>query len=292
LLSKPELKEMDLLIGPGYASQIKPFSEFVKSNNIKLIIPFSSKTEETKSNPNIFQLNAPQKEVNQIAARQFVSYFGSKNIILVRFKTTSYDDKSTFAEALETALKSANVKYSVVWFDTMENIRRELADGQENIIALLTTNQGALVQSLPMINTLGEKKNISLFGFSEWQNFQSISKELFCLNTYVATPFFINYKDKDVKNYLRKYRYFYNSEPANNAPQYGLLGYDIIMYFSKAISKYGFNFEKEMGNLNVKQLQMNFKFKKMSESGGYFNSNVFLTNHNSTTGVTEVGGGN
>ncbi len=286
MLLNPELKNMDILIGPAYTVQIKPMSDFALLNNVKLIIPFSSKSEETKSNPNIFQINTPQALMNKLIADQFISHFAYKNIILLRFKTAAYDDKAAFADELEVALKAANVKYTTVWYDTMENIRKELSDMKENVIVTLTTNQVALSQALPVLNMLGDKKSISLFGFPEWQTYQSISKELFRLNTYIPSSFFVDYKDQNVKNYLKKYRYFYNAEPANIVPQYGLLGYDIVMYFSEAISKYGHDFEKELDQFNPKLLQMDFKFKQINQSGGYYNSNVYLTNHNDVTGLT------
>jgi len=285
MLNKPELKNADILIGPAYTAQIKPMSDFALLNNIKLIIPFSSKSEEAKSNPNIFQVNTSQEQMNYLIANQFIAHFSNNNIILLRFKTTAYDDKAAFAEILENMLKSRNIKYATVWYDAAENIRKELSDVKENIIVPLTTNQVALSQALPVLNMLGEKKNVSLFGFPEWQTYPSISKDLFRLNTYIPNSFFVDYKDPDVRNYLRKYRNFYNAEPANIVPQYSMLGYDIVMYFSEAVSKYGHAFEKGLDQLNMKLLQMNFKFRQIN-NGGYYNSNVYLINHNDVTGLT------
>ena len=288
MLGNIELKNMDILIGPAYTVQVKPMSDFAMMNNIKLVIPFSSKAEETKSNPNIFQVNTSQEQLNKLIADQFVARFSNSNVILLRFKTAAYNDKATFADVLEEALKARNVKYTTVWYDLIENIRKELSDVKDNIIVPLTTNQVALSQALPVINMLGEKKNVSLFGFPEWQTYPSISKELFRQNTYIANSFFVDYKDRDVKNFLKKYRYFYNAEPANTVPQYSLLGYDIVMFFSEVISRYGHDFEKELEKFNMKLLQMNLKFKQINENGGYYNSNVYLINHNDVTGITDV----
>ncbi|MDR1729065.1 MAG: LysM peptidoglycan-binding domain-containing protein [Prevotellaceae bacterium] len=288
MLNNPELKNMDILIGPAYTVQIKPLSDFALLNQIKLIIPFSSKSEETKTNPNIFQINTPQPQMNELIALRFVSYFANKNIVLLRFKTEAYDDKIDFNNVLETTLKEHNITYTTVLYESAQKLRKELPDGKENIIVPLTTNQVALSQVLPIINMLGEKKNISLFGFPEWQTYQSISKDLFRLNTYIPSSFFVDYKSVNVKNYLRKYRYFYNAEPANIVPQYGLLGYDIATYFSEALAKYGHDFTKELEQFSPELLQMNFKFKQINENGGFYNSNVYITNHNDVTGLTKV----
>ncbi len=287
MLDHPELKNMDVLIGPAYTVQIKPLSDFALLNQIKLVIPFSSKSEETKTNPNIFQINTPQPQMNELIALRFVSHFANKNIVLLRFKTEAYDDKIEFNGALEAILKEYKIQYTTVLYETAEKLRKTLSDVKENVIVPLTTNQVALSQVLPIINMLGEKKNISLFGFPEWQTYQSISKDLFRLNTYIPSSFFVDYKSANVKNYLRKYRHFYNAEPANTVPQYSLLGYDIVMYFSEALAKYGHDFAKELEQFNPELLQMNFKFKQINENGGFYNSNVYVTNHNDVTGLTK-----
>jgi len=286
MLNNPELKNMDILIGPAYTVQIKPMSDFALLNNIKLIIPFSSKPDDTKTNPNIFQINTPQPQMNELIANQFISNFADKNVILLRFKTEAYDDRADFAGVLEAALDANKIAHKTVFYDNAENLRKELSESKDNIIVPLTTNQVALSQVLPILNMLGEKRNISLFGFPEWQTYQSISKELFRLNTYIPSSFFVDYKSPGVKNYLRKYRRFYNSEPANIVPQYSLLGYDIVLFFAEAISKYGHDFEKELDQFNPELLQMNFNFKQINEGGGYYNSNVYLTNHNDVMGLT------
>ncbi len=288
MLNNPDLKNMDILIGPAYTVQIKPLSDFALLNQIKLIIPFSSKSEDTKPNPNVFQINTPQPQMNELIAERFVTHFANKNIILLRFKTTAYDDKVEFNDILETVLKAKGIKYTTVLYESAEKLRKGLSDSKENIIVPLTTNQVALSQVLPILNMLGEKRHISLFGFPEWQTYQSISKDLFRLNTYIPSSFFIDYKSPSIKSYLQKYRSFYNAEPANTVPQYSLLGYDIVMFFSEALAKCGHDFEKELEHFNPELLQMNFKFKQINENGGFYNSNVYLTNHNDVTGLTKI----
>ena len=45
------------------------------------------------------------------------------------------------------------------------------------------------------------------------------------------------------RSYLKNFRRFYLAEPMNAQTQYGMLGYDLAMYFSTAVSKYGHDFE-------------------------------------------------
>ena len=292
VLAKPEMKNLDLLIGPAYGVQIKAMSEFALENNIKLIIPFSSKSDETKVNPNIFQLNPPQENVSYTMADLFINQFKGKNIVLWRFKNATYDDKKVFADTLEAMLKARGVDYKKVIYDNLATIRAAIVADKENIVVPLTTNQVALSLALPMVNMLQtDKKSVSLFGFSEWQGYQSISKELYVLPTYFATPFHVDFTNPEVKSYLKWFRHYYNAEPFNSQPQYGMLGYDVLMYFATSISKNGHDFEFRPA-VEVNTLQSKFNFSRIAEKGGFCTSSMYLVNHNEKTGLTAVDGTN
>ena len=51
ILDRSELKSMDIIFGPAYPDQVKPVAEFAKKNNIRLVVPFTSKglKEELKN---------------------------------------------------------------------------------------------------------------------------------------------------------------------------------------------------------------------------------------------------
>ena len=56
ILAKNEMKSMNVIFGPMHQQQIKPLSTFAKKNDIRLVIPFSSKGEEVFNNPAIYQI--------------------------------------------------------------------------------------------------------------------------------------------------------------------------------------------------------------------------------------------
>ncbi len=291
ILEKPELAKMDLMFGPAYGAQFKPMSDFALEHNIKLIIPFSSKSEETMGNPNIFQINPPQDKLNYMMADLFIKQFKGKNIVLWRFKNAAYDDKQQFADTLSAMLTQKGVAFKTVIFDNAATIRAALVADKENIVVPLTTNQVALSQALPMINTMQtDKKAITLFGFTEWQNYQSISKDMYVLNTYFSTPYHVDFTDPQVRRYLTKFRHFYNSEPFNSQPQYGMLGYDLVMYFFTAVSTHGHDFEFSNEPIAPNLLQSKFNFVRLGEKSGFYTNGIYLTNHNERTGLTAYDG--
>lgn len=290
VMKDQSLESMDVIIGPAYTSQMKTMSDFAKENDVKLLIPFSSKSDDTKENPNIFQVNTPLDQMNYMMANLFIKNFSNKHVVLVKF-TNSKEDKKAFGDTLAAMMTAKGMKFSSVNFSTISAIRNELVANKENIIVPLTANQVSLSQVLPMVNMLNSdnKKSVSLFGFSEWQNYPGIAKDLFVLDTYIISPFYTNFQDPNTLTYLKNFRKYYNAEPANSQPQYGMLGYDAVFYFAHAISNYGHDFEHGMAKIELNGLQSHFAFDKF-EGGGYYNSNFMLLMHNRKDGITLVDG--
>lgn len=46
ILAKSEMKNMNVIFGPAQQQHIKPLAAFAKKNDIRLVIPFSSKREK------------------------------------------------------------------------------------------------------------------------------------------------------------------------------------------------------------------------------------------------------
>lgn len=291
LFANEELKEMDFIIGPAYATQIKAFSEFAEKNKIKLVIPFSSKSDETMANPNIFQPNTPQAQHNYLTAQAIINTFKLDNIVLVNFKDPAYNNLKQLSDTLKAMMKASGKIYTEVTYSNIESVRSGLLTKSDNAVITLTTNQVALNKILPVLNMMGEKHKVKIVGFPEWQSYQSITKDMFLLETYMPNTFHIDFKDAHVRSYLQKFRSLYHSEPDNsqsNQTQYGMLGYDLTMFFSEAMANYGKDFEDNLNNIPYKPLQCAFKFRKINDKGGYYNHNIYFINHNAQTGMTAV----
>ncbi len=287
MLSYPELKNLDFIVGPAFQSQVKAMSDFALAYNVKLVIPFSSKSEEVKNNSNIFQINAPQPVSAANVAHQIATNFMDRNIILLTFSDPKENDRQVWADTLKFSLDAMGVKNTSMVFSNLAEIRKVIDKKKVNLIFPVTTNQVALNKILPIINMLKAKDNeIEIFGFSEWQNYSSISKELFKLNTYFTSPFYIDFKNPQMRSFLLKYRKYNNAEPANTQPMYALLGYDIMMYFADAISHYGHDFEWAIDKMsNPSTLQTGFKFERINDNGGFVNARHYIIENNAEVGT-------
>lgn len=285
LVSYNELKNMDFIIGPAYQAQIKTMADFALAYNVKLVIPFTSKSDEVKNNSNIFQINAPQNESAADVALQIAQNFKDYNIVVVSFSDPKYNDKAVWADTLSFTLNAMGVKHKDVVFSNFTELKKTVDKKKKNLIFPVTTNQVALNQILPIINMLKAKDTeIAVFGFNEWQNYNSISKELFQYDTYFTSPFFVDFKSEEAIKFLRKYRSYYHAEPSNSHPMYAILGYDMMMYFCESMQKYGHDFEWALDKIKPSTLQSDFKFNRVGESGGFINSRHFIIENSETNG--------
>ncbi|MBO7626644.1 MAG: LysM peptidoglycan-binding domain-containing protein [Paludibacteraceae bacterium] len=285
LVSYNELKSMDFIIGPAYQSQIKTMADFALANNVKLVIPFTSKSEEVKNNASVFQINAPQNESAADVALQIAQNFKDYNVVIVSFSDPKYNDKAVWADTLKFTLDAMGVKNKDVVFSNYTELKKTVDKKKKNLIFPVTTNQVALNQILPIINMLKAKDTeIAVFGFNEWQNYNSISKELFHYDTYFTSPFFIDFKNEETIKFLKKYRLYYNAEPTNSHPMYAILGYDMMMYFCESMQKYGHDFEWALDKIAPSTLQSDFKFNRVGETGGFINSRHFIIENSETNG--------
>ncbi len=285
LLANDVMKTMDLIIGPAYKAQFQPISNFALENNIKVIVPFSSRTEEMKSNPNFFLINAPKSRLAQESADFLVNEFKDKNVVMVKFEDEKKNDKKEIVDSIAARLRQVGTNVKEVDFKPSMELKDLMKEDGENIILTTSTDQVALTQLIPSINVLLVNKiNAKIFGYTDWAKYQTISKDLFVAETYMCSVFDMNFASGPCKEFIGNFRKYFGQEPGNTQPMYGALGYDIMLYFGSAVASYGKNFTSGLNNMMVPTIQCDFQFKRYSEDGGFYNSSLSISRNNGTEG--------
>lgn len=83
LLSKPELKSSDLIIGPLFADEAKPVQSFSKDNQINLIVnPVSSNSDFLKDNPNALLFQPSHETIGRKSAEWMAGKLKKKNCLV------------------------------------------------------------------------------------------------------------------------------------------------------------------------------------------------------------------
>ena len=105
ILSKKEMKDMDIIFGPLHQQQVKPLADFAQKNDIRLVVPFTSKDNNVFRNPSIYQINTPQSYLYSEVYDHFVRQFPNANVIFIE-ASTGTKDKVEFIKGLKDELKN------------------------------------------------------------------------------------------------------------------------------------------------------------------------------------------
>lgn len=280
ILSRKEMKDMDIIFGPLHQQHIKPLADFAQKNDIRLVIPFTSKDNSVFRNPSIYQINTPQSYLYSEVYDHFVRQFPNANVIFIE-ASTGAKDKAEFIKGLKDELKNRSVPTKSLKEDaTAESLKAVLRSDRENIFIPTSGNNITLIKILPQLTLLvrdNPDSTIHLFGYPEWQTYTKDHLEAFFeLDTYFYSSFYTNNLLPAAINFTRNYRRWYGKDMDERYPKYGMLGFDTGYFFLKGLSKYGSELEKNMQRMDLVPIQTGFKFQRVNNWGGLINKKVFF----------------
>jgi LysM repeat protein/ABC-type branched-subunit amino acid transport system substrate-binding protein len=298
LLNEKGIKESDLIIGPVYNELLQPFADFSRENRINIVSPLSQDDALLKGNPFYFQVNPSTLiQFDEFASK--VDFCVDKNFIVVyEDDSSTLDISNKYKELIKNRMNQcANVesihfkelmyKPGGVTLEIIEKLNQSMTNDKENIFIIPSENEAFVSDFLGHLYALTTKYNynVTVYGFPRWQRFKNVSIDYFySLNLHLFTPYYVDYKRKDVKRFVDNYRRYYRSE----ASLYSFQGYDIGLYFLKALKKYGVDFKYCLSNFNVDLLQSNYRFIQSSSVDGFDNKSVFLIHYTPEFDIVEL----
>lgn len=261
-------KDIDLIIGPAYPEQISQVASFAKKNNIVQVVPFTSHISNSDRYAQQYQFNPVPNDLDKIVAANIFNKFKDNNIYMVYFSNEE-NEKSfyTLPEQLERIMKSKSVRY----------VKLNINDISKDKIASIANNN---------------KHNLMVIRQCQTGDFQGLI-DMFDNNTrnitFVTEHNIFDYaqKDKSLKNkdlvsyslfntaptnkYISSYNnYFPTRSKAQSTPNYDLLGYDITLYFCKALQPN----KQLIFSQDVALQQSTFNFTK--QNNAFLNTGCFI----------------
>ena len=281
ILAKDEMKNMNIIFGPAYPEQVKPVADFAKKNNIRLVIPFTSKGNEVFNNPSIYQINTPQSYLYSEVYEHFTRKFTNANVIFLDAEDGD-KDKADFIKGLKEELKGKHIPFTELKGEaiTPESLKGAMNATLDNVFIPTSGTNIALIKLLPqLIVTLRDNPDyrMQLFGYPEWQTYTNDHLASFYeLDTYFYSSFYTNNLFPEAIRFSSAYRKWYSKDMSNTFPKYGMLGFDTGYFFLKGLSQYGSNLEDKLNKVTVTPIQTGFKFERVNNWGGFINRKVFF----------------
>ncbi len=281
LLEKPEIKTMDLIIGPFFNEPLKKVITYAKPLNINVISPLSFDNTILKSNPNVFQAMPSQYIQLENMANFIMHNYPTSDIIIVHNNIEKDLPSVLLLEKILDSLtqnKTENKIYKEVLFNKegLTGVKKYFSEDKENIIVTFTTDEVFVMNYVRNLSAFANKYKILLFGLPHWRSFENVETGyMMKVNLHLTSTCFIDYENPKVTNLVKKYREQYYSDP----DKYVFQGFDEAFYFLSILKTYGKDFSNCIATdtiVKYEGLSTNFKFNKQINNIGSENNYVTI----------------
>jgi len=277
LLKKPELKTMDLIIGPLYGTSFMPVAKFAKENEIAIVSPFTQVNKILFNNPYVCKISPSTALQMEQMATYVVDSFKTQNIILVNTTSAYNKDElyySTFKNSANQLLKASGINDTVRETKTISGVQSLLSSTKNNVVILPSTNQSFTTDFISKLNTFRDKNKIVLFGMQAWMSYDNLDFEyLNNLTVHIPANGFVDYENNTTKHLLKAYRDKYKTEPEAIVFQ----SFDACYYFMSMLQAYGSGFLNNVSENEYNGVQANFLLSQfMADNSGFENKDILI----------------
>ncbi len=290
-LLEEDVRKMDIIFGPLYTKQVKYVADFCKSNNIKLVIPFSITADDVNTNTNVWQVYQSEYQLNEKSIAAFQERFKDCNPIFIGCNDAT-STKGHFTSALRKSLEAKGTKVRVTNIDTPDDdFYKAFLKGKRNVVILNTGRSQELNLVFRRLNRLMELApdcQISIFGYTDWLMYESTYRTLFHkYDAYIPSTFYYYKGLGKVAAFERNYvKWFGTGLQERYVPRFAITGFDHAQFFIRGLAERGKTFTGQAGESHYNAMQTPLKFVKTSSAGGYQNK-AFQLVHYRKDGVIE-----
>ncbi|MCX7743951.1 MAG: LysM peptidoglycan-binding domain-containing protein [Flavobacteriales bacterium] len=272
ILSKPELKTMDMIIGPLYSANIGPVAEFASLHKIPVVSPFSRSDQLIHHRPYLIKITPDEASVARRTIKFFTTFYPNANYILVDPGTKK--DSLMHLHYYQAIKNIAGKDTARFHFTRLKSggalgaIRKDV----KNVIIFPCSREITVKDYLTKINKAIEKADISFVGTDEWLEFNNIEADYYeNLNLHIPTVNYANYTDSANTSFIIKYQQLMKTDP----DMYAFKGYYVTFQMVSMLAKYG---EKTCECLHEKiepPLQpVHYRFQKENDQDGWENQSI------------------
>lgn len=266
-IASPELKEMDLIIGPLLKGAFEEVAAFAGENHIPIVNPLSTRNDILVNNPYVFKLSpsveSQPKLVADLVRRDFIDH----NIIFYipnRVQNTRLIGKYT--EAIGESLANGNRDITVIDYatDSIRGFQSHASASRPNLIVIFSENEVLPAALMNKLNAMKSDYEMTVIGLPEWDKFTNIELGyMMPLNAHVLMANYVDYRSDAIKGFVNNYRVKYLDEPLT----YAFSGFDAGYYFLGALMEFGKDFIDHTDEIRIPVIQNQFHFQRKDNEG-------------------------
>ena len=270
--TKSELESSDIIIGPVAAADITRI--YAVAPGIKaLISPLDPKAEQLCQTYSTM-IHAPASRMAQYEdLAQWIKedLMPGDRVIVISEKEARKGDEG---KLLRAAIDSAYIEYIPLAYSILEGRKiqepleaKMTAEGTNRVI-IASESEAFVNDAVRNLNlTIHNKFKVVLYAPAKIRTFETIEIENFHnTNLHASLTYYIDYSNADAKQFVKKYRALFNTEPT----QFAFQGYDVAKYFIGLCAKYGDAWMHHTEDTLM--LQSTFNIKPVGN--GYINNGI------------------
>lgn len=273
LLTRPELNEADLIIGPVRKTALVRTADFALKKGITQVSPFSPSTTITQQNPYFVQI-APSLESHCNAITKHVlDRFSSEQVVLVSRNKSAEVKRLKFFQDANYAIGGRGSR-SFDEFVVMDNsadfgemdVAPHIREGDTTVFIVPSWSNESFVYSfLRQVKVAKGRNPVVVYGMPQWMEFQRISYDYYEeLNLHVSSANYIDTDTQEARDFRRNFYNTYGMVPSEEAYS----GYDVMLLLGRSLKRDGTMFQKQLDRQNRKALATTFQFEPIVSQAG------------------------
>ena len=215
-------KTVDMIIGPAYPEQVAIVADYAKKNNVIQIVPFTSQISNSDRFALQYQFNPSSADLDKAIINNILDKHRTDNVFIVNF--ASQNSKSYHLPE-RNSIKYTKLKANSLTADNISALNRNA----NNLIVLSSCSTQEFKDFVGAVSA--DNKNYTFVVENDIFNYAKADKSLKNKNFVTYSLFNATPEDK----YLNAYSRYFTVRTQQSTPNYDLLGYDITLYFCKAL---------------------------------------------------------
>ena len=266
LLENEELmSQVDLIIGPFFASQFEIAANYAKTYQIPIVNPFTSKREILEDNEYVYKVQSSTESVAEMVKHRWHSDNNEAEII---FWTERGADIPVLQKC-EKYFTQMDIPYHFVIEGDKMSLKSRFGDNKKKVVMAFLPTETTIIAKMRNLGIENDFPNTVFVIPEEWLEIGALEVDyLNKLNVHFFSDYFVNTDDDKTLLFISNFIEKYNTPP--DLKRFSFQGYDITKYFVELMLH-----DFDASQVQYTPIAMKFQFEK-TDNGGYENHGLFL----------------
>lgn len=270
------LGKSDIVIGPVSPGDLSRLLEKCPEGT-SVVSPLDHKAEYlSNGHPDFIQAPASTLTQYEDLAKWIKEEQGAGEKVIVIYEkgARNIEELASMNSILEKdGIAFHSFSYSILeGRDIQQPLKGMMTTGAANRVLVMSESEAFVNDVVRNLNLLiHDKYDIVLYGPSKIRSFETIEVDnLHNTKLHTSLAYYVDYGSTAVKDFVKKYRALFNTEPT----PYAFQGYDIATYFIGLCAGHDGDLDSILESSDREMLQTDLKFRKSGEGDGYVNTGV------------------